>query len=288
MLFSGLKMQIVGTLAALLTLAMLLGSIVVIAFWQKGLVRSEVEHVRSVWGSALATNGSSMTASQLENPDYLKTLCGYTGHRCVGVVLSDGEHWLKSEMPELQEKFLKLAQESAVFQTEMIKLLGNPWDFIASEERYILIAEPFLSGVNKTKQSAVIVIVLDSIYESILKNHKTIFVYLLVNVILLTIVGFFRLVAITVKPIERMVRMSESYQTSDVLLFSGEQKRSELGQLSMALNSMLHQIELDRMQLRKSVASLETANSKLLKTQKEMIRTEKIASVGRLSAGLGA
>ena len=54
MLFSGLKIQIAGTLAVLLTLAILLGNIVVIAFWQKRVVRSEIEHVRSVWESALA------------------------------------------------------------------------------------------------------------------------------------------------------------------------------------------------------------------------------------------
>ncbi len=274
------------TLAALLTLAMLLGSIVFIAFWQKGLVRTEIEHARSVWETALSTKGSSKIDGALQNPDYLKTLCGYTGQRCVGIILSGGEHWLKNDMPEMQEKSLKLAQESAMLQTELLRLQGNPWDFLSSEKRYILIAEPFISGAVNKKQSAVIVIVLDSIYESILKNHKAIFVYLLVNVILLTVIGFFRLVAVTVKPIERMVRMSESYQDSDVLFFDSEKKRSELGQLSMALNNMFHQIESDREELRKSVTSLEIANTKLLKTQKEMIRTEKIASVGRLSAGL--
>ena len=80
--------------------------------------------------------------------------------------------------------------------------------------------------------------------------------------------------------------MSESYHDSDALFFSGEQKRSEFGQLSMALNGMLYRIESDREKLRQTVTSLEAANATLVKTQKEMIRTEKIASVGRLSAGL--
>ena len=48
MLFSRLKMQIAVTLTVLLTVAILLGNIVVIAFGQKGMVRSEIEHVRSV------------------------------------------------------------------------------------------------------------------------------------------------------------------------------------------------------------------------------------------------
>lgn len=83
----------------------------------------------------------------------------------------------------------------------------------------------------------VVVLELDSIYESIFKYHKAIFVYLLVNLILLTVVGSFRLIAISDKPVERMVKMSESSQDSNALFFIGEQKRSEVGQLAMGLNS---------------------------------------------------
>jgi two-component system, NtrC family, sensor kinase len=89
----------------------------------------------------------------------------------------------------------------------------------------------------KKGESVVVILELDSLYERIFENNKAIFVYLLVNVILLTVVGFFRLITITVKPVERMVKMSESYQDSNALFFSGEQKRSEVGQLSMALSS---------------------------------------------------
>lgn len=286
MLFNGLKMQIAGTLAVLLTLGMLLGNLVVIAFWQKGLVRSEVEHVKSVLGSALSLNGNNQKANDSKSYDDLKTMCAYTGRRCIGVVLSGGEHWLKSDMPELRVKYQKIAQQAAVSQTEIIRLEGNPWGVLSQEKRHLLIAEPYSSSITEEPKSAVIIIALDSIYESILKNHSAIFVYLLVNVILLTVVGFFRLINITVKPIERMVRRSKSYHDPDVLFFSGEQNRSEFGQLSMALNGMLYRIESDREKLRKTITSLEASNAELMKTQKGMIRTEKIASVGRLSAGL--
>ena len=206
------------------------------------------------------------------------------------MVLSNGEHWLKNDLPELQAIGHKLAQESVASQTEIIRMVDNQWGFLSTNKRYLLVAEPLPvnSGINGSQAplSAVAVIALDSIYESILENHQAIFVYWLVNVILLTVIGFFRLVTLTVKPIERMVRMSESYQGSDALLFSEERSRSELGQLSLTLNGMLSRIDSDREKLRKTVSSLEAANAQLVQTQKEMIRTEKIASVGRLSAGL--
>ncbi len=54
----------------------------------------------------------------------------------------------------------------------------------------------------------------------------------------------------------------------------------------MALNSMLLKIELDREKLSNAVTSLEKANKELVETQKDMILAEKLASVGRLAAGL--
>lgn len=286
MLFSGLKMQIAVTLAILLTFAVFLGNIVAIAFWHKAMVRSEVEHVRLLLGSVQSQHGKSQESNQAKKIEDLRALCGITSSRCVGVVLSGGEHWLKNDMPELQVKCEKLSQKSAVSQTEIVRFEGYPWGILSLNKRYLLIAEPLPSIATNKLKAAVVVIALDSIYESILENHKAIFVYWLFNVILLTVVGFFRLINITVKPIERMVRMSQSYHDPDVMFFSGEQKRSEFGQLSMALNGMLYRIESDRKKLRKTVSSLETANLQLLTTQKEMVRTEKIASVGRLSAGL--
>jgi hypothetical protein len=73
-LFSGLKMQIAGTLVVLLTLAILLSSVVFVAFWQKGLVRAEINHMRSFWGSTLSTNTGNLYAGNAVSPDDLKTL----------------------------------------------------------------------------------------------------------------------------------------------------------------------------------------------------------------------
>lgn len=286
MVFSGLKVQIAATLSVLLTLAILLGSVVFVAFWQKGLVRAEIEHIRSFWSLVLSRNSINQYPENAPSFDDLRTLCSYVGKHCVGVTLFSGEYWFRDDMTKIEDKSQNLAQESAGSKKEIIRLAGNPWGFLFFEKSYLLVAKPISHRASKKVNSIVVVLELDSIYGSIFKNHKAIFVYLFVNLILLTAVGFFRLIKITVKPVERMVRMSESYHDSDGLFFGGEEKRSEFGQLSMALNGMLYRIESDREKLRKTVASLEAANVKLLKTQKEMVRTEKMASVGILSAGL--
>jgi len=279
-------MQITGTLVVLIASAMVLCNFVVIAFWQNELAQSEIEHVRSIWGSELWMKGYTYDLHQSNYPQTLEALCRHTSKRCVGVVFSGGEHWLAIDRPDLQEEGLKLSQKAAVLQKEIVRRETTARAGAFLGERLILVAEPLAAADVKERNAAAIIIALDSVYQRIFKNYKAIFVYSLFNMIVLTVIGFFRLLTIAVKPIERMVLMSKSYQDPDVMFFGDDKKRNEFGQLSMALNGMLYRIESDRAKLRQTVASLETANVELLRTQKEMIHTEKMISVGRLSAGL--
>ena len=81
-------------------------------------------------------------------------------------------------------------------------------------------------------------------------------------------------------------RRAEDYREDDEMLFSVRKEDNELHKLSVSLNSMLRRISADKEKLRSTVNSLETANLELKKAQQEIIRAEKLASAGRLSAGI--
>ena len=72
----------------------------------------------------------------------------------------------------------------------------------------------------------------------------------------------------------------------DGLLFAVRKEDNELAQLSKSLNLMLGRITEDKKTLRTTVASLEKANLDLTRAQREIIQAEKLASVGRMSAGI--
>jgi signal transduction histidine kinase len=61
---------------------------------------------------------------------------------------------------------------------------------------------------------------------------------------------------------------------------------NEIGNLSRSLNIMLQRLNQNKQELKEHISSLEKANEELKHAQNEIIRSEKLASVGRLAAGL--
>jgi C4-dicarboxylate-specific signal transduction histidine kinase len=127
---------------------------------------------------------------------------------------------------------------------------------------------------------------LDDIYGQIGRSQHILLIYALINTAVLTMLGIYRLNNITVKPIQRLVKRAETYRDLDDNVFLLEKEDNEFSQLSKSLNRMLMHLSQDKDKLQDSVHSLEKANLDLEKAQHDLIRAEKLASVGRLSAGI--
>ena len=107
-------------------------------------------------------------------------------------------------------------------------------DCFLLREATLFVAQP-LVGENLKKHAFCVQVSLKPIYQSIKQDLKTVFVYLFVNAIILFVIGWYRFASLVVRPIERMVAVSESYNISDGISFSSDSSSSEFGQLSMAL-----------------------------------------------------
>ncbi len=280
----GLKVNITGTLVLLLTIAVLLGNGVIVLFWQRGLVMGEVRHAQTVaalWSGML---DSREGAGEISAGD-LDQICKAVGSACRGVTVSDG-HTLVSaaayqRYPPLEEA-VRLAASS---RRQVVRTSTIAEDGAFSGEKRLIVALP-VTLQNRPSMGFGLALSMQTVSQVFQQHRKIVIIYMLVNIILLTTVGLFRMIKLVVRPIERLVKTSEAYDDTDGLAFLGLEAGSEIGQLSLALNRMLARIEEDREKLRLSVKSLEQANRQLIDTQKEMVRAEKLAAVGRLSAGL--
>lgn len=83
----------------------------------------------------------------------------------------------------------------------------------------------------------------------------------------------------------RLLSKAENVGTEEPFLFH-EEAGNEFSRLSMALNTMVSRINEDREKLKLSVQELESANTELKKAQEEIVRTEKLAAMGRLASGV--
>jgi len=164
-------------------------------------------------------------------------------------------------------------------------LVGRTWGVFWFQRKTVLLAA---GGENDFHNGAVIGLAIDlsGLYRRLRQDQKSVLFYLLINLAGLSVIGVYRLSRIYLKPLRRLVKQADAYRDQEELLFSVRREDTELRRLSKALNSMVKRISDDKRKLTETIASLKTANLELKTAQREIIRAEKLASVGRLSAGI--
>jgi signal transduction histidine kinase len=88
------------------------------------------------------------------------------------------------------------------------------------------------------------------------------------------------------RPLQRLAKRAETYTDEDPLFFSFRKEDDEFSILSTSLNKMLQRISEDKGVLKETIGSLKETNRELQKAQNDVIRAEKLATVGRLTSGI--
>jgi len=281
---SGLKLNISATMFLLLACATILGNIVIVLFWQRQIVTAEIRHAQAVTGQweILVVGGKAPGAIQAAD---LRQLCRAVGPSCREAAYLGDRMVVYAGMTAAPPQLQEVIGEALQADRDIVRFAGATFGGIFFGNKQLIIARPIAAKGAATAGLGMIIDITTASHL-VLQHSKIIFAWILINVLLLTIIGLSRLDRLVVRPLERLVKTSESYDYGDGVAFIGGEAGSELGQLSLALNRMLARIEEDRQKLRASVHSLEQANLQLVATQKEMVRAEKLAAVGRLAAGL--
>lgn len=290
MLFRGLRTNITIHLAILLLFAMFLIDFVVMMLTQRDLIQAEISK-----GNLLTASIESSLSfpSDSESTDFngnfsrpLERLFDRTGFSCI-VISGPGSRkiysygvdcHLKDEIARMNREVLKTGQRR-------IRYFGTTWGNLWKQRRFMIISSPLFTAEN-TVVVVGILLKLERIYRILRRSQQILFIYILVNVIILTLIGLHQLSKKIVTPVHRLVKNAENYGEDDDIFFMPERGDNEFHRLSKALNRLLKRISADKEKLLLSVKSLEKANLDLKQAQKDIIRAEKLASVGRLSAGI--
>lgn len=285
-----LKSNVIISMAVLLFIGMILVDFVAVRTFQKHAIQAEVDKcsllVTMVENHLIGKKVFSTVPFSPQLKSRILDLFSNNGISCGRMQLLDnsvvfqfGENCVQDHQ---LEKVVKKAVESSQSRVEFS---GSVWGIYWWQREKFVYSAPLMDagrvigGMSLTRN-------LESLYQKLRNAQKYVFIYLLINSAILTFIGFHRLFKIFLEPIERLAKRAENYQETDGAFFPVRKQDNELQVLSKSLNSMTRRITEDKTKLQDAVHRLEKTNTELNKAQEEIIRAEKLASVGRLSSGI--
>ncbi len=283
----GLKTQLGFNLVLFLLLAILLTDFVVIRIIEKGLIHHRVAYGRQL----IRQIGDDFFDSRpLHGPKNVSNAHApsATGHPFLihGLFTTKAGDvvQLGALPPDASLDFARVNERTRNSGNYREFFSGQTWGVFWKQSKYVVISGP-VSGDSR-EGAATLLIQLEDIYRALRDSQKLFFIYALANLFLLSALALFRFSRIVVRPIHRFIRLTEQVRSTEHFPAYPGRRNHEFNRLSNAIHQMASRIEADKEQLQGSLHSLKIAHSELKRTQKEMIRAEKLASVGRLSAGV--
>lgn len=291
--FFGLRAGILAQLVFLIIAAMLLVNMVILHFSIKDLIEAKIDTGRLLiraleqnLGHMLGTQESRESGFRFkENADKLLLSGGYS--RVLIVDTHGSILFSKGLGADNRQPHLTRAVEAEGSRSWSVSYSGSTWGVLWLGSRDIHVSAP-LSWNDGPVGGITISSSLDPIYQTLRRSEKMILLYIILDTIILALVGMYILSRIVVRPIHRLLKMTEEYQAGegDIILPVPENTRNEIGDLTRSLGVMLQRLDENKRELKEHISSLEWANRELRQAQNEIIRSEKLASVGRLTAGI--
>ncbi len=290
MIFRGLKAKIALNIAVLLLVAMLLIVLVTMVTVKRELIRSETHSagilLTSIKENLLSGMVSAGSVSGLVPDALITTMINESQISRALVLGRKGEQCYLGANPQAtQDELVGYTQKAIATGEKKIHFIDTSWIIFWNKNPRMILSAPLIEH-GATLGGLSIVWPLDRVHHTLRRSQQFWFVYIFINLIILTFVGIQRISKPYLQPLARLAKRAADYKEDDELIFSVRKEDNELNSLSKALNSMLKRISADKEKLRSTVLSLERANLELKQAQRDIIRAEKLASVGRLSAGI--
>lgn len=109
---------------------------------------------------------------------------------------------------------------------------------------------------------------------------------LVFDVVIFALFGNILITKRVLKPIDRLVSNAEAIANGELVVMLPEEETHEMARLSQSLNDMARRLIADQEQLAANIRSLDETNRQLTEARDAVIHSEKLASVGRLGAGI--
>ena len=209
------------------------------------------------------------------------------GQRFYDLVITDPElKVIASKRPELTDKsysndILKNSITSGQINTEVEKSGG----ILSTEYKKLIVYSPlWIQG--KIAGAIKMEIPIGDVMMHLSESQRVILISIILDAIVLIVFGSFLLSRVLVRPLKDLILLTQRIGAGNLSDKIEVNSRNEIGQLIGSFNLMIERLKEKQESLDSHLESLEFANKKLKQTQEELIRTEKLASIGRFAAGV--
>jgi two-component system, NtrC family, sensor kinase len=291
----GLRAGILTQLIFLIVAAMLLINVVMLNLYEKDLV-TEKEKTGSLLLSGMEyIIGNTLKDGEqgLKNIRFgadfsslVQEMLDTGGYRGIAIVNGSGESVFTIGLDNDKKQYaLTLAMTAMNTLIQSVNYRGRTWGVLWPRKSELYLSSP-LKHKGRVIGGVSVISSLEPVYEALRKSERLVIIYVAIDTLVLALVGIYLLSRIVVNPIHSLLRMTEEYEDSESILAAGEAPENEIGNLTRALANMLKRLDENKNELKSHIVSLEKANKKLKAAQNEIVQSEKLASVGRLAAGI--
>jgi len=287
----GLRTEILVTLTFLLVAALLLGGMLMLRLTEQRLLAERLRHLDE---TAHLVAGALSDQQQAE-----ESSSSSPAHQQLLGKLSESAYcsgwWLYDQDLNVLQSFSHVGQQPfSIARRQQVKLTGAMemrvnfpalLNLFSSTSAGVQMALPLYAdqrfiGLLEIHFS------LDDIRVQLLDALQILLIYVALYGLVLIAAGYYLLQRNIIKPAKLLLRATQDVGRGDLNTRLPIAGPTELAQLATAYNDMVTALNKSQAQTRIHIDELKNTNRQLQQARDELIRSEKMASVGQLAAGL--
>ncbi|APG28903.1 hypothetical protein A7E78_14345 [Syntrophotalea acetylenivorans] len=289
----GLRTEIIFHITLLLGAALLFGGFLMLKLTERELLNQRLDNLKATLEVVALSLGETLAGEDVERNQEMRvarlwpllpdaTALGVwrlKGKILEPLFLSSSKESLLSDGPQLQAlRFRAEPQDHLVYTGVWLPWGGTPTCYFSST--LPLRQRGKLAGVLQARFS------LDEVAVRVRSSLKILLVYVVIYGAVLFLFGLYLLNRNVVRPIGLLLDTTRRVAEGNLDDQVSEEGPLEIASLASSFNTMVSALRESRQNSEDHIYSLQRANAELKETRSELLRSEKMASVGHLAAGM--
>jgi signal transduction histidine kinase len=289
---AGLRTEIIVSLSLLLVAALLFAGFLLVKLTEHNLLEQQRFHAATVTRLIAAGVESSATAGDaattlVSRLDRLQTIVARQPDILAWRVLDTRLQVLASTAYSGASPFQDVSPSVLAHDELLENLSYRSFNlFGGNDEDYFIDMSTALHAADEPFALLQVRISLAPLHLRVQAAQQLILIYVIAYGLILTVFGVFLLNRNVVKPVRRLRQATADVAAGEMAEVAIDSGPGEIHDLAASFNQMVAALTASRAETEAHITSLEEANRALGQARDELVRSEKLATVGHLAAGM--